>query len=76
MKWSSPSLSAAETGRLVVRGIAHDENEPYAIIGTQIVKKGERILGAAVIRINQDSVEFEMNGRRWIQKVEDVKSNQ
>jgi hypothetical protein len=74
-KPSSSLQSEAEAGRLIVRGIVHDNYEPYAIIGTQIVQEGDIVLGAAVVKINQGSVEFEMDGRRWTQEIEAAKDN-
>ncbi len=60
----------AEISRVTVRGIVYSEDRPSAVIGTQIVHEGEEVMGATVIKINKDSVEFEMNGKRWTQKVQ------
>jgi len=73
-----PSLATAvagtgtlENGRtLIVKGIVHSKDNPAAVIGTQIVHEGDAIAGASVTKINQDSVEFEMNDKRWTQKVQ------
>jgi len=65
-----PAATAqARLGSLTVRGIVYS-NDPSAVIGTRIVRTGDEISGAKVIKINQDSVEFEMNGERWTQKVQ------
>jgi len=68
---------AATTGRgpstvekLVVKGIVYSQDKPSAVIGTRIVHEGDKVLGATVVKINVDSVEFEMDGKRWTQKVE------
>lgn len=53
-----------------IKGILHSEDNPSAIIGTRIVHEGETISGATIVKINKDSVEFEMNGKRWVQEVE------
>ena len=61
-----------ETGtpvRLIVKGILYSEDEASAVVGGQIVHEGEMIKGATVIRIDRDSVEFEINGKRWTEKV-------
>ena len=61
-----------ETGKtikLIVKGILYTEDNPSAVIGNSIVHQGETIRGVSVIKISQDSVEFEMNGKRWTQKV-------
>lgn len=64
-----PATTQAHLGSLTVRGIVYSEN-PSAVIGTRIVRAGDEISGAKVIKINQDSVEFEMDGKRWTQKVQ------
>jgi len=56
---------------LIVRGIVHSEDKPRAIIGTELVQEGDVVQGATVLRINRKTVEFEQNGRTWIQEVED-----
>jgi hypothetical protein len=57
---------------LVVTGIATDGQTPRALIGTEIVEQGQTIMGATVTRITPDSVEFEMDGKTWTQKVRDT----
>ena len=56
--------------KLKVRGIACSEELSSAVIVTTIVHEGDRVLGATVVRITKDSVEFEMNGQTWTQKVQ------
>jgi len=58
-----------KTIKLIVKGILYSEDNPSAVIGNQIVHEGETIRGVSVIKIRKDSVEFEMNGKRWTQKV-------
>jgi len=58
-----------KTIKLIVKGILYSEDNPSAVIGNQIVHEGETIRGVSVIKISTDSVEFEMNGKRWTQKV-------
>jgi hypothetical protein len=66
------STTAAQTqgDGLIVRGIVYSQDRPTAVIGTQIVREGDKVLDATVIKINRDSVEFESDGRRWTQKVQ------
>ena len=59
-----------DTPRLVVTGIAYSEHHRFAVIDTRTVQEGNEILGATVVRISRSSVEFEMDGKRWIQEVE------
>ena len=54
----------------VAKGVVTSEDRKYAIIGTQMVQEGDTVQGATVIKINPDSVEFEKDGKRWIQKVQ------
>ena len=58
-----------KTIKLIVKGILYSEDNPSAVIGNQIVHEGETVRGVSVIKISKDSVEFEMNGKRWTQKV-------
>jgi outer membrane biosynthesis protein TonB len=55
--------------KLIVKGILYTEDNQSAVIGNQIVHEGEEIRGATVVKISKDSIEFEMNGKRWTQKV-------
>jgi len=55
--------------KLIIKGILYTEDNPSVVIGDQIVHEGEEIRGVTVLKISKDSVEFEMNGRRWTQKV-------
>ncbi len=64
-----PQTEISKTIELIVKGILYSEDNPSAVIGNQIVHEGETIRGVSVIKISQDSVEFEMNGKRWTQKV-------
>ncbi len=55
----------------VVTGITHAEEEPSAIIGYDIVHEGDTIRGVKVVKIYRDKVEFEKDGERWTQGVQD-----
>jgi len=62
-----------ETGKkieLIVKSILYSEDNPSAVIGGRIVHEGEKIRDVNIIKISKDSVEFEMNGKRWNQKVQ------
>ncbi|UCG47780.1 MAG: hypothetical protein JSU94_20160 [Phycisphaerales bacterium] len=56
--------------KLIVKGILHSEDRPAAVIGAEIVYEGDVVLGATVVKINPDSVEFSREGERWTQNVE------
>jgi hypothetical protein len=57
-------------GQLIVKGTVYSDADPLAVIGTQIVHEGDQVSGATIVKINKSSVEFEMNGKRWTQKVQ------
>lgn len=70
MQFGSVSTATqGDIGNIIVKGIVYSEDDPSAIIGTEIVHEGSKVSGATVVKINKDSVEFEMNGKRWTQKV-------
>ena len=68
------SVATAQTGTgtsgLIVRGIVYSEDNPSAVIGKQIVHEGDEVLGVTIVKINEKSVDFEMNGKKWTQKVQ------
>jgi type II secretory pathway component PulC len=55
---------------LVVKGIVYSDDRPAAVVGNDIVFEGDTVGGAKVVKINQDSVEFQTNEKKWTQKVE------
>lgn len=61
---------ASETGGLIVKGIVYSEDNPSAVIGSQIVHQGDKILDVVIMKINENSVEFEANGKKWMQSVQ------
>jgi hypothetical protein len=69
---SKPTTSTdqVQSSSPIVRGIVFSEDHPTAIIDTQIVRPGDKISGATVVKISRDCVEFEMNDKKWTQKVE------
>lgn len=54
---------------LNVKGIIYSSENPIAIIGSKLVHQGEVVFGAKILSIDQDSVTFEMDGKRWKQDV-------
>ncbi len=55
--------------RASVSSIAYNESRALAFINDQMVSEGGVVDGVTVIKIHQDTVEFEKNGKRWTQKV-------
>jgi hypothetical protein len=70
MQFGSTTTNRPETGKITVKGIVYSKDNPSAVIADRIVHEGDKVLDATVIKINKDSVEFEMNNERWTQKVQ------
>jgi len=60
----------AEENKLAVKGIVYSTDNPSAVIGTQIVHQGDEVSGVTILKISEDSVEFEADGKKWTQKVQ------
>jgi hypothetical protein len=69
-QFGSTTTAQTSSGVLIVRGIVYSQDDPTAVIGTRIVREGEEILDATVVKINRDSVEFESDGKKWTQRVQ------
>jgi type II secretory pathway component PulC len=69
--YSTPSTTAATAEDIVVRGIVWSEDSPAAVIGTEIIYEGQSVKGTKIINITEDSVEFERDRKKWIQRVAD-----
>ena len=50
-----------------VNGIVWGAGKSSAIIEGKILHEGETVRGASILKINQNSVEFEIDGKRWTQ---------
>jgi hypothetical protein len=64
------SGSPTQGGELAVKGILYSQDKSSAIIGSLIVHEGEKVSGATVLNINKDSVDFEMDGKKWTQQIQ------
>ncbi|MBN2272478.1 MAG: hypothetical protein JXN61_17835 [Sedimentisphaerales bacterium] len=65
---AGPKAPIRQDRSIVIKGIVWGER-PAALIGGQIVREGGSVLGARVVKINKDSVEFEKDGKTWRQGV-------
>jgi len=70
MQFGSANTTQAEHSKLIVKGIVYSEDNPSAVVANKIVHEGDEVLGVTIVKINKDSVEFEMNDKRWTQKVQ------
>jgi hypothetical protein len=66
---SASGESNTQPAEMVVKGIVHGSGEPMALVATQIVRKGQVVLGATVTEIGKDYVNFEHSGREWTQTI-------
>jgi len=57
--------------RGIVAGITYSEERPLAVIDEKVVHEGDTIHGVRIVKIYRDKVEFEKNGQRWNQKVQE-----
>jgi hypothetical protein len=55
---------------LDINGILYSKDNPSVLIGSHIAHEGEKISGVTIVKINQNSVEFEINGKKWERKVQ------
>ena len=70
---SAPSAKEQKHGydKIIVRGIVYSDDHPAAIIGNEIAGVGDEVYGVTIIKINANSVEFQMNDNIWTQTVQD-----
>ena len=69
MQYGSSTTNQTDTD-LIVKGIVYTEDTPHAVVGSQIVREGEKVSGATVVKIDKESVTFEMDGKRWTQTIQ------
>ena len=58
-----------------VSGILYGEGIPLAVIDGKILREGESIRGVKVVKIEQEHVEFTIDGLRWSQRVNEPPSS-
>ena len=58
-----------------VMGIVYAEGNPSAVITSKVVHEGDTIDGVKVIKIHNDKVEFEKNGKKWTQRLQENPNN-
>jgi hypothetical protein len=70
---TEPNEAVVEPGTEIidVRDIVFSKDKPSAVINARIVYVGHKVGGATVVRILRDGVEFEKDGKTWVQKVND-----
>ncbi|TFG49399.1 MAG: hypothetical protein E4H40_03065 [Candidatus Brocadiia bacterium] len=71
MQLVAASTSKYGNGQLVITGILYSEDKASAVINGRIVYQGDEVLGAKIMKIERKSIEFEMDGKTWTQKVQE-----
>lgn len=51
--------------------IVYSRNKSSAVVNGRITHVGDVVSGVTILRINRDSVEFERDSEKWVQKVRD-----
>jgi len=59
------------TGTINIRDIVYSKDKPSAVVGDHIVYVGDKVRGATILKITRDSVEFEKDGKTWVQTIRD-----
>lgn len=59
------------SGSIDIKDILFSVDKPSAVVGNRIVYVGDKVGGAAIVKINKDSIEFEKDDKRWIQTIND-----
>jgi hypothetical protein len=52
-----------------ITGIIQSNDKPSAILGGKIIHEGDSHHGVTIVKIHKDKIEFEANGKRWIQRL-------
>jgi len=71
MQFAAASASKYGNGQLVVTGILYSDDKASVVINGRIAYQGDEVFGAKILKIEKKSVEFEMNGKTWTQKVQE-----
>jgi len=53
----------------MVTGIVFSPDRPSAVVGSQVLYEGDTTQGVTVVRIYRDKVQFEKDGAKWTQAV-------
>ncbi|MFC1737784.1 hypothetical protein ACFL1G_01895 [Planctomycetota bacterium] len=67
---SMVSVQPESKDKIIIKGILYSKDRPSAIISDKIVYEGDEIMGAIIVKITEDGIEFEKDGEEWTQKVQ------
>jgi hypothetical protein len=65
------ATSGTRTTAMRIRGLLYSKDRSSVVIGDEIAHVGDTINGVTIAEINKNSVEFEKDGKTWVQKVRD-----
>ncbi|MEK7996891.1 MAG: hypothetical protein AAB403_24065 [Planctomycetota bacterium] len=65
------AVAGPEAGTFDVRDIVYSKDKPSAVVNAHIVYTGHKVGSATVVQILRDGVEFERDGKRWVEKIHD-----
>lgn len=65
---SKPSKGSS-SGKVSVSSIAYSKSHAVAFVNDQMVSEGAVISGITVLKIHENSVQFEKGGKQWTQEV-------
>jgi len=68
--WPAAKGTVATATQIQVTGILYSEDNPSAIVNGKVVKDGDIINDVKVVKIHKNSVEFESDGKRWVQEAQ------
>ena len=68
---TEPNQTVARPGTEAfdIRDIVYSKDKPSAVVNAHIVYIGHKVGDATVVQILRDGVEFEKNGKRWVEKI-------
>jgi len=59
-----------KSGNVIIKGIIYSEDKPAVLIDDRIMRQGDTVGRATIVKINKDSVEFKMDDKTWTQQVQ------
>lgn len=65
------AVAGSATETFNVRDIVYSKDKPSAVVNARIVYVGHKVGSATVVQILRDGVEFERDGKRWVEKIHD-----
>lgn len=67
--WKKYPLISKSPQKGMIIGILFNEANPAALIDDELVHEGDTIDGVKVVQINRRQIQFEKNGKTWVQGV-------